>query len=74
MSSAEVFSCALLLKGADRAAQILNLLERGQREEVKVALEAIKSTPPEGIRQLWCERRVTEDLLQQQAHESCLQM
>ena len=62
MSCAEVFSYALLLKGSERAAQILELLEEGKREEVKTALEALKGIPPDGIRQRWCERRRAEDL------------
>ncbi len=62
MSCAEVFSCALLLKGADRAVGILELLDQGKREEVKTALESFKSIPPEAIRQLWGQRRTTEDL------------
>lgn len=62
MSCAEVFSCALLLKGADRAVRILELLEEGKRAEVKTALESLKSIPSEAIRQLWRQRRTAEDL------------
>ncbi len=62
MSCAEVFSCALLLKGSDRAVRILELLEEGKREEVKTALESLESIPPEAIRQLWQQRRIAEDL------------
>ena len=61
MSWAEVFSYALLLKSADRGAQILELLDEPKREAVKTALEPLKSVPPEVIRQLWRERRMTED-------------
>ncbi|HEX4772158.1 MAG TPA: hypothetical protein VH351_15085 [Bryobacteraceae bacterium] len=62
MSYAEVFSYALLLKGAERAVQILELLEENKREEVKAVLESLKGIPAEGIRRLWRERRATEDL------------
>lgn len=62
MSCAEVFSYALVLKGADRAPQILELLEEGKREEVKTALEPVKSIPLEAVRQLWRQRRTEEDL------------
>ena len=62
MSNAELFSFALLLKGADRIAQILELLEEGKREEVKTTIEAWKSIPPETLRQLWREGRTAEDL------------
>lgn len=61
MSCAEVFSFALVLKGADRTTRILELLEEGKREEVKIAREALKNNPPEAIRRLWHERRLAED-------------
>jgi len=62
MSSAEVFSYALLLKGADRAAEILALLDEQKREVVETALDRLKSIPPEVIRQRWLQLRTTEDL------------
>ena len=62
MSCAEVFSYALLLKGADRAVQILELLDERKQEEVKAALETLKGMPPAAIRQLWCERRKADEL------------
>jgi flagellar motor switch protein FliG len=62
MSCAEVFSFALILKGSDRTVQILELLEESKREEVKTALESLKSIPPEAIRRLWSERRTGEHL------------
>lgn len=62
MSCAEVFSYALLLKGAERAVRILELLEEGKREEVKTTLDALKGISPEAIRQLWRKGRIAEDL------------
>ena len=61
MTGAEVFSYALLLKGADRIDQILALLEAGRREEVKTVLEQLRAIPPDAIRLLWRERRAAED-------------
>jgi len=62
MTSAEVFSYALALKGAGLAERILQLLDTAKREEVEAALEPLRGMPPEGIRQLWCERRRGDEL------------
>ncbi|MBV8478133.1 MAG: hypothetical protein JO138_02985 [Acidobacteriaceae bacterium] len=62
MSCVEVFSYALLLKGAERGTQIIELLDEGKQEEVKAALESLKDIPAAGIRQLWCERRRADEL------------
>jgi hypothetical protein len=62
MSCIEAFSYALLLKGADRAEKILDLLNHPIREEVKSALEGLNGMPPEAIRRLWRERRKADEL------------
>ncbi|MBV9155121.1 MAG: hypothetical protein JO097_02595 [Acidobacteriaceae bacterium] len=62
MSRVEVFSYALMLKGADRAEKIIELLDDGAQEEVKATLEALKDLPPGAIRQLWREGRNAEEL------------
>ncbi len=62
MSCAEVFSYALLLKAGDRAEQIMEVLDERKQEEVKAALERLKGMPPDGIRQLWRERRKADEL------------
>lgn len=62
MTCAEVFSYALLLKGGDRSVRIMDLLDEGKQEEIKALLESLKGTPPDAIRQLWRERRITDEL------------
>ncbi len=62
MSRVEVFSYALLLKGAERTTQIIELLDEGKQEEVKAVLEPFKGMLPAAIRQLWCERRKADGL------------
>lgn len=57
MTSQEAFAYALLLKAGDRTVQIMDLLEPGRREEIKTALETLKTVPPDSIRQMWGEGR-----------------
>ncbi len=61
MSSVDVFSYALQLKAADRAEKIIELLDEATQEKIKVGLEALKGMPPDGIRQVWGERRQADE-------------
>ena len=62
MSRAEVFSYALLLRGAGRTQQILELLDEAERQDVKTALESLTSIPLPEVRQLWVEHRAAEEV------------
>lgn len=62
MTCTEAFSYALLLKGGERNVRIMDLLNEGKQEELKAVLESLKGTPPDAIRQLWREQRITDEL------------
>ena len=63
MTQAEVFSYVLRMKGGERAARILALMDERERAEVTAAMQGLDHVSSGEVREKWSEERRAEERL-----------